>query len=80
VNIFPNPASDFITISNLSEKSGSPLLLEITDISGKNVYSGYLVSSENSINISEIPSGLYFVKIFSENNQASPIVRKLMVR
>jgi hypothetical protein len=79
VTIYPNPASDFITISNLSENERFGFV-EITDVSGRNIYSGYLRAGATRIEISEIPSGLYFVKIFSEKNHASPIIRKLLVR
>jgi hypothetical protein len=61
INIYPNPASDFITITN-SDKVDN---INITDISGKMIQK---YSSDNHIDISKYPSGIYFIT-FYKNKQ-----------
>jgi len=59
VIIYPNPASEFITISlpnKINVKN-----VEFYDINGKNVLTGY----QNSIDVSCLESGIYLIKIIS---------------
>ncbi|MDR0829881.1 MAG: GDSL-type esterase/lipase family protein [Prevotellaceae bacterium] len=63
-NVFPTVTSDFITVIKNSNSA-----IKIIDIAGKTV----LETSENRINISNLSSGIYFVK--SENN-IEKIVKK----
>jgi len=63
LNVYPNPATDFITINNSSNSK-----IEIIDISGKIVLSNVNCNKHTQINISEIKSGIYFIKIYEENN------------
>lgn len=79
VYIYPNPASDYITIENLTESSKN-MLVEITDVSGKSVYSGKLIPGETRLDIHQVPAGFYVVKIYGEKNPGQPAVRKLMVK
>lgn len=54
LSVFPNPATDYITI--LGKKAGSKVL--VVNMLGENL----LESEEENINISSIPSGVYFIK------------------
>ena len=58
--VFPNPSKDIITI-NTNNVNLKPY--EIYSIDGKVSFAGYLNSADNQINLSKIPSGLYFIKI-----------------
>lgn len=61
ITIYPNPTQDIINIksSNLDIDK-----IEIYNLLGKKI----LVKSNTSINISTLPTGIYFVKITSTNN------------
>jgi hypothetical protein len=69
VNLYPNPASDNITIEyNALEKSA--VVIELIDFSGRtvsNLSHNNQIEDKNeqkfSINTSALPSGMYFVKI-----------------
>ncbi|WP_082331956.1 T9SS type A sorting domain-containing protein [Mangrovimonas xylaniphaga] len=63
ISIYPNPSSDYIKVSNLSNRED----YSIYDILGKKVLSG-TVSKSEAINIQNIPNGLYFVQ-FENNNK-----------
>ncbi len=66
--IFPNPTSDNITFENQFNES---VQVTIFDVSGKSVGSYLLHPSQNSINVSNLSSGIYFVEI--KNNQSRQI-------
>lgn len=69
--IFPNPATDLITIHSKNEILSS---IEITDISGKRLHISKNVDSNNyTINISSFSEGLYFVVV---NNMISKKIIK----
>ncbi len=61
INIYPNPTSDYLSIEGIN-----PQKLSIYDISGKEV-SELLIDNE-TIDISELKKGVYFLK-FSMNDQ-----------
>ncbi|HOZ30434.1 MAG TPA: Omp28-related outer membrane protein [Bacteroidales bacterium] len=62
IDIYPNPASDYLKISGLENNSN----YTITDITGKIVKSGTICLSEDVI-ISDLKSGLYFIEISYSN-------------
>lgn len=61
--IYPNPASDYIEISSITESQ----YIQIYDYTGRLVHSTSLNSSNKRIDISHIPMGVYIVKIISSN-------------
>lgn len=71
VNIYPNPATDNIYISNLVEKS----IIKIYDIQGKLVLENK-ISNKEYVNISMLAKGIYQVK-FEGNNLNE--TRKLII-
>ncbi len=73
ISVTPNPANNFITVSS---KNASISNIEMTDINGrvvKTVKTGNV--NEANINISELSSGVYMLKITSENGVA---IKKIM--
>jgi hypothetical protein len=56
--LYPNPATNFIHISGLSERN---ILVEIIDVNGKSVLKQVLVN--NSINISKLTQGNYIIRL-----------------
>ena len=60
-NIYPNPTSENVTF--VSDGSYSGQTYEIYDVTGKLVVSGQVNSTEESIDLSEQPSGVYMLRI-----------------
>ena len=68
-NIYPNPASDKLYIETLTQTQ--TLTIEIYDIYGRvqNHRSSEAQKLRNSIDVSKLNSGVYFVKIKTENGE-----------
>jgi PKD repeat protein len=66
--IYPNPANDIITIGN--EGNPDVYQVEIISISGRLLKSQSLLSGNNTFEISDLPSGLYLVKITDNKGNA----------
>lgn len=66
--IYPNPSSETIIIK-VSNSLSPYSSLQITDISGKIISELNISSSENEIDISNYPSGIYFVKMIIDDKQ-----------
>lgn len=62
VALFPNPAKDYLTIEN--EKKADVL---IYDMSGTLRLSHTTLTNVSTINISELPTGLYYIRLKGEN-------------
>ncbi|MBL7885856.1 MAG: T9SS type A sorting domain-containing protein [Flavobacterium sp.] len=65
LNYFPNPVKNSLTISNSSLIDS----IEITSILGRNILSQKVNSLQTEINLSELSSGIYFVKVTSEGQE-----------
>ncbi len=70
VSIYPNPAKDVIKI--LNDNNLNITNVEILDLTGRTVLS---TEKTSDINISELPEGQYFVKIYGETT----LVKKLFI-
>jgi hypothetical protein len=57
--VYPNPSSDFISISNLKDA----VQCRITNITGQTVMSKILDTNDNQMNVIELSKGFYFVEI-----------------
>jgi len=71
VSVYPNPATDVVMI-----KSEGIYTYEIVNLSGSVVRSAKNVSGAKEINISDLNSGAYFVRI---NNMNSTEIHKLII-
>lgn len=60
--IFPNPASQQISIAFLNPIQ-EPSMGEIFDMIGNQIHSFRMVSQESTIDISDLPSGIYIIQI-----------------
>lgn len=58
ISVYPNPADDFIMIS-----VKQPTHYTISDIFGKIILKGVILSDNQQIDISELSYGMYFIKI-----------------
>ena len=70
LNIYPNPASSIVKI--LNDNNLNITNIEIIDLTGRTVLN---IENTTDIDISNLPEGQYFVKIYGE----STIVKKLSV-
>lgn len=67
VVLYPNPAKDFVKIT-LPNSQGSLFSGTVRNIKGQLVRDNIQFSNEtNSVNVSEYPSGIYFLKIIDKN-------------
>ncbi len=67
ISIYPNPAKEFLTITNLMENNH--YIIQIFDISGKLVVSENINNSiSHTLNIKYLTSGFYTLQVYSEND------------
>ena len=69
--MFPNPATDVITIESADYQS-----VEMVDITGKVVFSSEIENALN-IDVKEFNSGVYFVKLNGANGS---LTQKVVVK
>jgi hypothetical protein len=62
-NMYPNPTENVLNINTKASNAE----LEIYNITGKIVFTKTLVQGKNSINVSNLPSGIYLTRFISEN-------------
>lgn len=72
-NISPNPTEDYIQLSNLPEQLCNAMVIDAIG----NVVMQFEITNNNKIDVSALPSGVYFLKITSESGTA---VRKFVKR
>lgn len=60
ISIYPNPVNNHVNIRGLSDV---PWSYQITDISGRVQLSGKAMAGENTLNITSIAPGIYFISI-----------------
>jgi len=74
VNVYPNPTTGELVIESGSLRIEN---VEIFDVNGRNVLSNHLISTSSNhlINISHLPTGVYFARIQTETGE---VVRKVL--
>jgi hypothetical protein len=70
LSVFPNPTSDLVNI-RINHSSIDQVLVSITDLQGKEVYSGLYAGVSNTIgiNTASYAPGTYVLSLKSNNNQ-----------
>jgi hypothetical protein len=80
LNVYPNPASDQITVSFFNPFN-SEIKITIIDMIGKSIYTNTINSEEGfnktDINIAALTSGIYFIKVA---DSSSSTVKKFIVK
>lgn len=73
LTIYPNPASDYITIENIEKY---PCEIRIYDMFGRNILNREINSYDNRVEISEIPQGTYILKINDDKRYSGIFVKR----
>lgn len=68
VKIYPNPTANALTL-NLINENNLVLDYEIVDNNGKLIQNERIVANETNINVSTLPSSIYFLKIKNQNRE-----------
>ncbi|PLW96321.1 MAG: hypothetical protein C0593_11900, partial [Marinilabiliales bacterium] len=71
--ITPNPSASFITLKRDHKNRAS---FTVSNTNGVAIIEGTLLPGENSINVEDLPPGIYILKLDDENHQVS--VRKFV--
>jgi hypothetical protein len=64
ISVYPDPANDIITVKISGEKAGNNLA--IMNIEGRKLIDRQITGSSIRIDISSLPSGVYFVQVIGE--------------
>ncbi len=73
--VYPIPSKGLITIENSSNIFGKPATIYITDISGKQLYNTKIYNLLNTLDLSNLSDGMYFLSVITDNNQKNiPII------
>jgi len=64
---FPNPFKDYVIIKNVKKNS----TIQITDISGQVLKTFYSKEKSPVLNLSDLPSGIYFISHETEFKRTS---------
>ncbi len=59
VSVYPNPAADYITITNIPNGS----TIKITDITGRTFYSAENNNEKATISTTKFVNGVYFIQV-----------------
>jgi hypothetical protein len=80
VNLFPNPSSGMVTLSSDDwSKLSLPLEIEITDMTGRSVYSSSISNSDNfhhRLDLADLQEGVYYLRV---TGQKGYIDKKLVI-
>lgn len=68
ISVFPNPTSDFLTLSVEGDDLGT-MEMAMFDISGKEILQKRIASSETNIDMKALPSATYFVRVTKGKNE-----------
>lgn len=72
-NIYPNPTSEHLFVTGLNDKA----FIEIFDTLGKRLISTSIDFNQNKIDVSQLNSGIYFIKV---NSLKSTTIKKFVIQ
>jgi hypothetical protein len=77
INVYPSPSPDYINVSFSNNQFIKQLTWNITDINGKQILNGPLITPSLKINTIEFMDGVYFLNI---NSKEGVIYKKFVVQ
>lgn len=72
IMVYPNPATDFIMLKG-AELSSTFHTVQIINVAGKILYSAQVMYAEESIDVSNLIDGIYFVHLIGSQNKTFKI-------
>lgn len=69
-SVYPNPASDVLTIK-LDNDTQNNTTFKLNDVIGNEIYSIKNISNNVSVNTSQLPAGIYFVTLINEQGKST---------
>jgi len=72
--IYPNPASDNITV--IAEKDGSRPPYFILDAAGRIIKEGHLQAAETKIHVADLPTGIYTIRLGENQSETFRIIKE----
>jgi poly(3-hydroxybutyrate) depolymerase len=63
IQVYPNPATDVVTIRFSEDLKNRSLSLVVTDVMGRKMLSESNVNASSTIDVSQWPSGVYFIRM-----------------
>jgi hypothetical protein len=63
IQVYPNPATDLVTIRFSEDLKNRPLSWVVMDVMGRKMLSESNVNSSSTIDVSQWPSGVYFIRM-----------------
>jgi len=76
IALFPNPSTGIVNIAN---NSGNSLSYEVYNVIGQSVTKGQNNNTQFTLDLSTVPSGLYFVKL-TDTASNNTITKKLVIK
>ena len=71
IEIYPNPASDQLFWNNVNED----LSYKMMNVHGQVTSTGLVNKSNKALDVSTLPGGLYYIKIYNQNNEMTQIIK-----
>jgi len=65
ITVYPNPSEGFITVEITGGKKRETSTVEIFNLSGKNIIRKEKVRNRSKLDLSELPSGTYILKVLT---------------
>jgi hypothetical protein len=76
-SLYPNPATDMVTIKLMNEKAGDPMQVSIIDLNGRVVQKTEIRTDDLRLTTDDFATGIYFVRLVQGDRV---FTRKLVVR
>jgi len=74
ISVYPNPATDLMMVKANKSLLGSNYFLY--DLTGRQVQSGKLVNETTSIDIYQLPAGIYLMQVGDQNKQTFKVLKR----
>jgi len=65
LSVFPNPTTEYLTL-NIGNYNNVAMTYHVYDLQGKLILNGAIISSNTTINVSELVASTYFVQVHQE--------------
>ncbi|HAP65266.1 MAG TPA: hypothetical protein DCR93_39235, partial [Cytophagales bacterium] len=76
IQLYPNPVKDRARYTLAQELVDTELTLQIVDLEGQAVYEEANPALEGTLELSELPSGIYVLRVATPTGQASRLLYK----